>query len=389
MTTKDFDQYDPAVEITIEQLVEALLDDSEPLLPQYLLRLSDLEGAELGAVRANWLDIPLHRRQSLMEDLQLLAREDTVLSFETIAQLALADRDARVRLGGIQTLMANECDNPDLIPLLLNLAEHDPNDHIRASAVDALGPHVFRGELEQFSKDVKRSLENRLLAIAESDDLELVRRRAVETLGYSGRNEIVHLIRQAISSGDERWIASALTAMGRSADEQWADQVLQYLDHTNDLIRLEAVKAAGELDLLAARKHLINNLQDEQDEIRLASVWSLSQIGGEGIAERLAKQLKRARRQDEIDFIEQALENLAFNSDLEEGFGMFYVPRSSNADESDDSEDSYPWEFENTNASEELEDEFLLFDDMDLDDDEDDQDLWSIEDLIDDEDDIN
>lgn len=386
MTTKDFDQYEPAVEITIEQLVEALVDDSEPLLPRFLLRLSDLEGVELEVVRKNWADIPLLRRQTLMEDLAQLASEDYVLSFESIGRLALKDRDARVRFGGVQTLVANECDNPELISELLYLAEHDPYDHVRATAVAALGAYVYRGELEAFSETIKQDLENRLLAIASSEDLPVVRLRALEALGYSGRPEVTNLISQAYASDDPRWIASALLAMGRSADEKWTEQVMLNLTHANDLIRLEAVRAAGELDLPAARKHLIKNLNDEQDEIRLASIWSLSQIGGEGIAERLAQQLKGAGGQAEISFIEQALENLAFNSDLEDGFGMFYVPGESEAEEV---EAYSTWDIGSLVEAEDVEDEFYPDDDLIPDSEEDDRDLWAIEDLIDDEDDID
>jgi HEAT repeat protein len=386
MSSNDFELESPATEITIDQLVEVLLDASQPLQPLHLLRLSDLEGAELEKIHTNWANIPLVRRQTLMEDLEQLASEDYVLFFESVARIALEDQDARVRLGGVKTLVANECDDPELIPLLLDLAEHDPNDFVRASSAAALGAHVYRGELEAFPQTIKHDLENRLLAVAASDDLPIVRLRALEALGYSGRDEVASLINEAYASDDAQWIASALLAMGRSADEQWNEHVLQNITHANDLIRLEAVRAAGELDLSTAKKHLINNLSDEQDEIRLASIWSLSQIGGEGIAERLAQQLKRAQGEDEISFIEQALENLAFNLDLEAGFGMFYVPGES---DEGDAVASPGMEIENLVEDEDFEDEDYADEDPYFDDEDDDRDLWAIEDLIDDDDDMD
>ncbi len=74
--------------ISIQTLLDALLDESTVLNPQYLYRLSDLEGAQLVAVQEAWPQIALRRRQALMEDIEALNEVDYLLSYEAISRLA-------------------------------------------------------------------------------------------------------------------------------------------------------------------------------------------------------------------------------------------------------------------------------------------------------------
>ena len=144
------------------------------------------------------------------------------------------------------------------------------------------------------------------------------KRLAVEALGYSSRPEVPALIRNAYSQHDPQWVASALFAMGRSADpDHWQDDVLYSLDHDNLEIRLAAVEAAGELALESARPALLEALDTEDnDESIRAIIWSLSQIGGEDVQIVLYNLADATEDDDLAEFIEEALENLTFTDDL-------------------------------------------------------------------------
>ena len=144
----------------------------------------------------------------------------------------------------------------------------------------------------------------------------MVERRALESLGYSGRSEVPNLIEDAYESDDDEWIASALFAMGRSADDRWAPLVIERLDDTAIELSREAARAAGELELGEALPALVHLLQDEDSELRLAAAWSLSQIGGNGVADALEELLERTEDEDEIDLIENAIENLAYTQEM-------------------------------------------------------------------------
>jgi HEAT repeat protein len=106
--------------------------------------------------------------------------------------------------------------------------------------------------------------------------------------------------------------------MGRSADERWSDAVTRSLIHVDDRIRKAAVQAAGELSLSAARPILLKMLgEEENDTILSAVIWSLSQIGGEDVRTYLENLLDQIEDDEQIAFLEEALDNLAFTEDLE------------------------------------------------------------------------
>jgi len=136
-------------------------------------------------------------------------------------------------------------------------------------------------------------------------------------LGFSGRESIHDLINEAVEFGDDNWVASALVAMGRSSDDDWAPQVLDKLDDDSILVRLEAVRAAGDLGLPAATPALLYLLESEEDDIRLAAAWALSEIGGEGVRDGLEALQVETDDENDVDIIEDALENLTLTEEIE------------------------------------------------------------------------
>ena len=89
-------------------------------------------------------------------------------------------------------------------------------------------------------------------------------------------------------------------------------------------IQAEAIRAAGELELPSARRPLLNLLEDENtdSDVRDAAIWSLSKIGGEGVREVLETLLDATEDEDEIEFLENALDTLTFTEDMGQ-LGMF------------------------------------------------------------------
>jgi HEAT repeat protein len=252
----------------------------------------------------------------LLEDLELLAESNTILHFDGINRVGLDDEEPEVRTVAIRSLWQSE--REDLVPIFLNILDADEADGPRAQAAAGLGRFVYLGELGKIGKERLTKIETALLETMDSDFAPLIRRRALEALGYSSHGQVPDLIENAYLHGDEDWQASALYAMGRSADDRWAPLVLERLEDTHELLSREAARAAGELQINEALPGLINLLYDELPEVRLAAAWSISQIGGEGASEALEDLLERTEDEDEIDLIENAMENLAFNEELEQ-----------------------------------------------------------------------
>jgi len=83
-------------------------------------------------------------------------------------------------------------------------------------------------------------------------------------------------------------------------------------------VKRAAVQSAGELSLKSAQPILIRLLEEGEDEdVVNAAVWSLSQIGGEDARTYIETLLDQTEEEEQIAFLEEALDNLAFTEDLD------------------------------------------------------------------------
>jgi HEAT repeat protein len=306
--------FEPPPKIAIQQLLEALLNESKILHPRYLYRLSDLQPQEVIQLGKIWPRVSVSRRQSLMEDLEELGEADDLLDFDGVCRIALKDDEAEVRRLAVQILQNYEAQ--DLIPTFLTMMEDDNQVGVRAAVAAAMGSFVYLGEIEELPGKTLHGIEACLLRVMTGSDESLVRRRALEALSFSSRKEVPPLIEAAYALKDKDWHVSALCAMGHSADERWNGKVLESLDDQRTDVRIEAIAAAGELELREATKPLLRFLRDDNDDVRAAAIWALSQIGGEGVQEALEALFELTEDEDEAELLENALDNLAFTEDV-------------------------------------------------------------------------
>ncbi|GAB4469638.1 MAG: HEAT repeat domain-containing protein [Anaerolineales bacterium] len=303
--------------ITLPQLKQALLDADTPLAAAYLYRLSDLSEQDLTEIKAFWNEIPVWRKQALMEDIEEMSENDPLLSYDNLSLFALSDTDARVRELAIRSLTYYEA--PHFLDILLEMLENDQSAEVRAAAAFALGKFVFLGEIEELASERLREVEDRLIRVFTGKDTLNVRRSALEALGYSSRPEVEGFVREAYYSGNRDLLASSLVAMGRSVNNEWTPLVEAMLDHEDPIVRYEAARAAGELEAVTCRSRLLELIDDPDLDVRLAAIWSLSQIGGEGVMEKFIDLYENTEDDDVFDLLEDAMDNLAFT----EGEGLF------------------------------------------------------------------
>lgn len=298
--------------VPFEQVIQALLDTSKPFPPTYLHRFSDLPTREVQELRKVWPKLEDQRRVSLLEDLEDLNNHDTLVCFDDLGRIALEDQDPRARAIGINLLW--ECDDNHLVPTFIKMMQEDNDEVVRATAASALGMFVYLGELEEIPAPLLAQIESALLAVMNQKDSSLVQRRVLEALGFSSRDEVPPMIEKAIRTADEQWQASALFAMGRSADTRWEKYILKALPIDGE-IQMEAIRAAGELELSSAREQLLElleNPEEMEEDLRDAIIWALSKIGGENVRETIEKVLDIIEDEEDMEFIQQALDNLEF-----------------------------------------------------------------------------
>ena len=300
---------------SIHDLIKALMDIETPFPARLLYQFSDMPADDLQVLATAWLSIPVMRRRAVLQDLLELSEHDDLLMFENIGRIALQDGDAECEVSGIDLLL--EVGDPKLVPTFLRmLSAADEADFVRAAAANALGLYVYLGELEELKAETHHQIEDALLRAYGKDPSDLVRRRALESLGFSSREEVPPLLRFASAKDSEEWLESALFAMGRSADQQWESLVLEHLDHDNPDVKGQAIHAAGELYLTSARVRLLKQVDREKDEyLRSEMIWALSQIGGEGIEEKFERLLAMTDDDEEANLLEEALDKLNFTNE--------------------------------------------------------------------------
>jgi hypothetical protein len=328
-------------EFTFEEVKAALLDNANPFPTQMLYFFSDISRKDLRALTKIWPEIWLERRRGLLEDMENMAEADTILFFDNVAQMALDDEDPVARSTAIRLLWQSE--EESLAPRLLQMLVEDPHPVVRAAAATGLGIFVYLGELEEISRETYQKVLNSLIEAHRGSDEVMVRRRALESLGYAGHPDVSVFIQQAFETNDEDWLQSALFAMGRSYDqERWAKSVLKMFAHPDMIVRYEAIRAAGELELSSAREALFDLLEEgtDNDEVYFAVIWSLSKIGGQGVRRLIEMNLEEAVDADEIQLLEEALENLDFTEQVN-SFDMMVVDEDDPSDWVDTNGDDY------------------------------------------------
>ena len=309
---------------SFQTVLDSLLASERDFPRRYLQFFSDIAPDELKSLLDAWPSVKPDRKLSLLKGLEALADGDTLVNFDEFARSILDDPDASVRVNAIRLL--DECDDIKLVTAYIGLLKNDPDVNVRTEAANALNLFVDLGELDEIPEEDYELVQTVLLESARGADETRVRRRALESLGWSSNPEVAGLIESAFDENIE-WQVSALIAMGRSADDRWEDRVLRSMLDDNEKIRKTAVQSVGMLGFKSARQPLLRMLESEEsDEVISAAIWSLSQIGGEDVQTYLETLLDQTEDEDLVNFIEGALENLAFTEDLDRFELMAFDP---------------------------------------------------------------
>ena len=309
-------------------LLELLGNEAHPLEPASLTALSDLDDVRLAQFRSAWGGFGTKRRHSILLQLGELANSKIELSFEAVNRFALQDSDPPSRAQAIGNLWESE--DPQLARQLLDMLSADQVTEVRKAAAEALGSFVLLAETEDLAEQLRLEIEQGLLKAVRSDPSKEVREGCLQSLGFSTRDEVPELIEMAYSSGESSSLRAALRAMSRSADSRWAPLVMAKLQDPEPGARFEAVQAAGELDIREASEELVDLLEDVDDRIRKAAIWSLSQVGG-SIAIAALEQLQESASESEAQLIQDALDNLEFEDGARELFRLNFDDEDSAA----------------------------------------------------------
>ncbi|MEA2585253.1 MAG: hypothetical protein QOF33_3338 [Thermomicrobiales bacterium] len=282
--------------------------------PRDLVPLSDLGRADAAAFARAWPTFTDDQRERVVRSLSELAETNVEYVFGRALRVALSDPSAVVRQLAVAALWEDE--GSDLVATLLDLADRDPSQDVRAEAAQGLGRFAERAADEKLDPGLADRLRETLVAIADdAREPYVVRRRALESVAVFGRrDEIVDLIRDAYDADDAGLRVGAIYAMGRSLDTNWLDVVMHEFESPDEEMRFEAARASGELGDDRAVLALADLAAEEDTEVRQAAIGALGKIGGTSAVNAL-RRLSRSAGIADAEAVQDALEEALVSVD--------------------------------------------------------------------------
>jgi HEAT repeat protein len=295
------------------EYLDELSDATKRLKVTGLQRLSNLTPEQTRQLAQRWTDINVRRRRRVVSELQDMAEDNVDFDFSEVFKLALTDSDKQVRLVSVRGLWENE--TPQLIDLLLDRTENDPDGQVRAEAALALGRFVLLYELGKIrERHFERAAGGLRRVIEKKGEVEEVRARAIEAMGPHDASWVRQSITEAYESGRHRLKVSAVHAMGRSAEPRWLPLLTRELQSEEPELRYEAATAVGTLGEESAVPNLIALVVDEDEQVVAAAISALGEIGGDD-ARRALRELLGSETETTRAAAADAIAQLDFESD--------------------------------------------------------------------------
>ena len=264
----------------IQTTVEALTQSTDgPISSTVFYGLAHLSDDELALLDPIWQSLDPAYRRKVMRRLVDVSEVNIELDYNTLGHYALDDSDPGVRDAAVELLFDDM--SVGLMDRLIDMSQWDEAPRVRAAAAIALGRFIQAGEFEELPERDASRAQDAMVTVWTNDNEDIeVRRRALEAISNSTHEIVEEAIKDAYQSLEHSLQVSAIYAMGRSADQQWAPIVIRELDSDDDEKVFEAARAAGELELEEALAGLVRLANGVDREIAEVSIWSLGEIGG-------------------------------------------------------------------------------------------------------------
>jgi HEAT repeat protein len=280
--------------------VDALAQPGE-LAPELIGALSHLVSTDLDAVGKAWGGLPVERRLEILTQLARSERQNPRQDFNALYGVALADVEPRVRRLAIDSIVTEN--GPIHLERLTDLAVTDPDPYVREAAVVRLGPFALMAELGDLPEPWSDRLRELLLKVHNDESAPIgVRREALASVGYLDSLAVERVIE--VGFEEDAFQLWAMRAMGRTANPDWLDTLMDESGHPDPAVRQEVARACGELADERATETVAELVDDPELEVRLAAIRALGLIGGDEARETLIYALE-----DDRPIIREAAEN--------------------------------------------------------------------------------
>ncbi len=197
---------------------------------------------------------------------------------------------------------AGESFDRDLLTVTMELLRNDPEAAVRAAAAISLGPSLemmftevdddVQSEADLDADLVEdlplsladyRALEEQLRSIVlDEAQPEEVRRRSLEAAVRSPRPWQKDSVRQAFTKAETAWRMTAVFCAGYL--EGFRGEIAEAMEHEDAEVQMEAIRAAGEMEIEALGPEILDLAKDEDAlvPLRLAAMDALVSLRPDG-----------------------------------------------------------------------------------------------------------
>lgn len=268
--------------------------------------LTDLSRDDARLLAERWPALSDETRVRIARRVLEAAEERAELHFGRALRTILGDPSPVVRQFVVAALWEDE--GPDLPDVLLRVIAEDASQDVAAQAALSLARSAERAVSGLLGNPEADRLREELLGLAADPAVPpLVRRRALESGAVFTEDERVGQLIAAFFDADEPGFrASALYAMGRTADRRWLSMVTGEFADEDAELRYEAARAAGEIGNSETLTGLAELAGDEDAEVRQTAIAAIGRIGGRS-AVRSLQQLADEAPESDADAIEDAM----------------------------------------------------------------------------------
>ena len=289
------------------EVLNALTTESQSIGSETIYALSSLDRERLMQLEQCWPSLSIERRRHLLSQFNEISEANFEMDFKDINHFALKDTDGEVRQQAIEGLWEDE----SLLYMhkLIQIAAHDLHPDVKSAAITELGRFILLGEYGDIPEDQAAQAREVVLNVFNSDEEPDLRRRALEAIANSSQEGVREMIEEFYNHEDLKMRMSAVFAMGRTCDQDWAPEILQELQSDIPEMRFEAARAAGHTELAEAVPYLLRVIDETDDvEILEIAIWALGEIGGERARKALTEIMDHAEAQDDQLIYEAAQE---------------------------------------------------------------------------------
>ena len=266
----------------MEKMLRTVREEPEKAFEKFAHVLSDLSPEHLAELRAALSGLETEKRIAFFEQMIRTDLKYLEYDFTPIAEIGLDDENGEIRTVSIRMLGYE--DSREIGRKLLRAAVNDPEPKARIAAIDILGQYMMEAEFGERIPVSEKALIDTLDKLMD-DENPGIRLAAMVAYAVSETDRVKEKISNCFQRNQREDLIAALNAARISLSDDWNRSVLKHIRHSDEDVCLEAIRAAGALQLreaLPALYEIISRFDSISPELLLTVTNAIAEIGDEG-----------------------------------------------------------------------------------------------------------